>query len=478
MIRATMATQYSPFWSPRTKTTIVFGKSVSNTIHSLELLQQSEDNIILTSLRGGNIVTDVEEKNDGGNNEDEDEDEETTTKVTEKTSSIASMGTVQLFISTNWGNSVIDHKIELKSKRTKTVADLKKSLSKQLPGRPPILALDLVYEGRILDEETLMEELFEDEDEDDDEEEEGNELHRKLTLHIVPPVDPKFMTELGPKLMFYSDDVDDDNNFIINSATDIDSLTTTTLVDAYYLNQVAMSLNAHLLADPNTPSSPYTRLESIEQGKQLRDELCAQIGTDTWEKLMKVTTEKSRDENKEEWRGERYRSGKGGVTTQLKTTLQTNLNVNWTDAIKNFVLFLFFGYFGGKNSFSRHLLLWGAPLSFALQARPVKMWLKLIFYMLSNPPSILLSFLPAPQQAILSVDLEKSCVALYGEDGAKNILKQLGLEAENPTNTTKTTTITAEEELDEETDDAEEDYGDIYDDEDEYGDEDDEDEEE
>jgi len=466
-----MSTQYSPFWSPRTKTTIV-----SNTVHSLELLHQRENNIIFASLRGGSIVEEIEKEDDAGDNEDEDEDEDTTTKVTEKTSSIASMGTVQLFISTNWGNSVIDHKVELKSKRTKTIADLKKSLTKQLPGRPPMLALDLVYEGRILDEETLMEELFEDED-DDEEEEEDNEPHRKLTLNIVPPVDPKFMTELGPKLMFYSDDVDDDNNFIINSATDIDSLTTTALIDAYYLNQVAMSLNAHLLADPNTPSSPYTRLESIEQGRQMRDELCAQIGPEKWEKLMKVTTEKSRNDNKEEWRGERYRSGKGGVTTQLKTTLQTNLNVNWTDAIKNFLLFLFFGYFGGKNSFSRHLLLWGAPLSFALQARPVKMWFKVIFYMLSNPPSILLSFLPAPQQAILSVDLKSSCVALYGEDGAKNILKQLGLEVEKTTTTKKTkrTTITVEDESDEDTD---EDYDDIYDAEDEYGDEYDDDEEE
>merc|ERR1712238_367141 len=149
-----------------------------------------------------------------------------------------------------------------------------------------------------------MEGLFEDEDDEDDdedEEDEGNNPHRKLTLNIVPPVDPKFMTELGPKLMFYSDDVDDDNNFIINSATDIDSLTTTTLIDAYYLNQVTMSLNAHLLADPNTPFSPYMRLESIEQGRQLRDELCAQIGPEKWEKLMKVTTEKSRNDNKEEW---------------------------------------------------------------------------------------------------------------------------------------------------------------------------------
>jgi hypothetical protein len=119
--------------------------------------------------------------------------------------------------------------------------------------------------------------------------------------------------------------------------------------------------------------------------------------------------------------------------------------------------------------------MWFAPLSFALQARPVKMWFKVIFYMLSNPPSILLSFLPAPQQAILSVNFRNSCVALYGEDGAKSILENLGL-VEKSTRTTATITDEEEESSDEETD--VEDDEDIDDGEDEYDDEDDYDEDE
>jgi len=86
------------------------------------------------------------------------------------------------------------------------------------------------------------------------------------------------------------------------------------------------------------------------------------------------------------------------------------------------MLFLFLGYFGGKDSFSRYLLYWGAPLSFAVQARPAKILFKTLFYMLCDPPRILLSFLPAPHQAILSVDLKASCATLYGEDGANLIL--------------------------------------------------------
>jgi hypothetical protein len=61
-------------------------------------------------------------------------------------------------------------------------------------------------------------------------------------------------------------------------------------------------------------------------------------------------------------------------------------------------------------------MLWGAPLCFVLQARPVKLWSKIAFYMISNPPGIVSSLLPAPQQAILNADIEKSYAALYRPD--------------------------------------------------------------
>jgi len=390
--------------------------------------------MILTSMRGGSteeeeMVDEDEEEEEEEIDEEEEEDEEDEEEeddddeATEKMPKIASMEPVRLIISTNWGNSLIDQTVELTPARTRDVASLKKSLSKQLPGRPPIIGLDLVYEGRILEDETLVDELFEDdedeEDEDDEDEiEEGNEPTRRLTLNLVPPVDPKFATELGPKLIYTSEEDDD----YIGVAADPDAPTADELVDAFYMNQVAMSRNAQLLADPNMESSAFMRMELQEQAQQLRDQLQAETPAEVWEKCMKVPDPASAGKSQEEWKGQRYRSTKGGVSRQLKTVIQTNLNVEWENAIKHSLLFLFLGYFGGKNSFSRHLLLWGAPLSFALQARPVKIWFKIIFYMLSNPPLILLSFLPAPQQAILSVDMRASCVALYGEDGANAIL--------------------------------------------------------
>jgi hypothetical protein len=77
---------------------------------------------------------------------------------------------------------------------------------------------------------------------------------------------------------------------------------------------------------------------------------------------------------------------------------------------------MFFGHFGGRNSRSRYLLLFGAPLCFLLQARPVKLLSKQLFFMCSFPPGIVLSLMPAPQQALLSMDVTKAYAALYAPE--------------------------------------------------------------
>jgi hypothetical protein len=67
------------------------------------------------------------------------------------------------------------------------------------------------------------------------------------------------------------------------------------------------------------------------------------------------------------------------------------------------------------------LLLLGAPLCFFLQARPVKIYLKQAFYACANPPGIVLSLLPAPQQAILNFDEEEARKTLYGDTVVKEV---------------------------------------------------------
>ena len=132
---------------------------------------------------------------------------------------------------------------------------------------------------------------------------------------------------------------------------------------------------------------------------------------------------------------------------------------NWADTFRNSLLFLFFGHFGGrKNSFSRAFLLLSSPLCFLLQTRPVKVLLKRIFYAIGQPAGILLSLLPAPQQAIMSLDYGRTMRGLYGEEVWKEELAESA--RRNP-----------EEDTDAEFGggfDMEEEYDNSYDDESEY----------
>ena len=98
-----------------------------------------------------------------------------------------------------------------------------------------------------------------------------------------------------------------------------------------------------------------------------------------------------------------------------RTKLSTPLQQNWADTTRNSVLFLFFGYFGGRNSFSRALLLMASPLCFFVQTRPMKVAMKQLFYTIGEPPGIFLSLLPAPQQAIMSLDYGRTMRELYSE---------------------------------------------------------------
>ena len=106
----------------------------------------------------------------------------------------------------------------------------------------------------------------------------------------------------------------------------------------------------------------------------------------------------------------------------VKHTVQRNLNVNWAETTRNSLLFLFFRYFGGRNSFSRIFLLLSSPLCFFVQTRPVKVSMKQLFYMMGEPPGIALSLLPAQQQRIMSLDYGAVMRGLYGE---KVLLKSL-----------------------------------------------------
>jgi hypothetical protein len=287
-------------------------------------------------LRGGSTLEDIsaneqdEDKDENEVDKDEEDEEKVVEEVNEdnvgeeiskeesKSFSTDEVKPVRLVCSTNLGNSLIDQKIELTPRRTRTIAEIKKNLSKQLPGKPPVRTLELVYEGRALSDEMLVDELFEDADEEDDDGEDRDEAEDEITrtviLNIVPPVNPKFLVELAPKLKAGAD------------GDEKDQIGTEELIDAYFLNQVAVSRNMQLLTSPNMKLPPSMRLEMEEEAKQLKEQLRLQTPSDKWEKSLRYT-QKDAAESKAQWKGERYRSGKGGLTIQMKKSLQTNFNV-------------------------------------------------------------------------------------------------------------------------------------------------------
>lgn len=367
-------------------------------IHSPKLAPRPET---LWFLRGGSLDVDVDEEDTVDIDEEEIDgeatDKETNGEVEESEgerefqdpiSSVISSEPVSINFKTNIGSPIIDTSLELLVSRSRNIESVKSTLSRMLPGRPPVDALRLLWGNQELRDDQLVDELVD----DDDDEEEATTM--TLTLDMVPPVDPKFATQL----------------------TSISDLSTSELLDAYTANAAAMYHNAKSLEQFSSPQldGPLS-LELRHQAMRIRKQMIDSWPEAAMQLLEMEVPSSNQNDVFEERRGQRVRSGNGGTTMNLRKSIQLNLNVNWPKTIRNFLLFIFFGVFGGRNAVSRNLLLLGAPLTFFLQARPVKIWLKQAFYAAANPPGIILSLLPAPQQAILSFDESKARQALFGK---------------------------------------------------------------
>ena len=107
---------------------------------------------------------------------------------------------------------------------------------------------------------------------------------------------------------------------------------------------------------------------------------------------------------------------------------------------------------------SRTIMLLGAPACFIIQARPVKVAIKQLFYTIGEPPGILLSLLPAPQQAIMSCDYDTALKDVYGEEVANFNDIISGVQPEEDESDLYEGSDVEESESDEEYDEYDEDY--------------------
>ena len=433
----------------------------------------------LNRIRGGSTHVLEDEEDDEDDDEDPDDEEESTEESsTPSKPSPASSAPLPITVKTNLGYKVLDQALELTVNRSRTIASVKDSLRRQLPGRPPVSAIQLVLHGQRLDDDVLLEELVDEEDEDDDDDEEDQDENAPvlvLQLDMVPPVDPKFIPQLE---------------------LDMDDLTTSELLDVYATNEAAVYQNAAMMMNVNSAepsmsneaeedqsedeidldepdfestnrdsdkSKPLVTTQIREQAARLRQSLEATVlSTSNAQTLLSAAHQQAPSQIRQaqlvhstQTRGQRVRhTAVRSVKSSLKREIQHVFNINWAESIRYFCLFLFFGYFGGRTATSRAILLLGAPSVFVLQARPVKLALKKIVYaLLDHPPSILLSLLPAPQQMILSLNVAKEMDTLYGVNKA-SVEKQVSID--NAEDDDDEEFFSAEEDFDEEESDEEE----------------------
>ena len=278
---------------------------------------------------------DIEEEEEDEGESDADEEEEADPEVNAApTSSLP----VKVTLKTSLSNNVlIDQSIELTASPTRTVQSLKQSVSRQFKSRPPMDAIVLRLDGQLLHDDTLVQDLVDEEDEDDDEEDEDDEDDdlAKLTIIVdmVPPVDPKFGTEMKERL---------------------DEMTNEEVLDAYIANLASMHQNSLDLMQPQTTakddedeedeeSEESLSTEPVPQANRamqqyslmLKDQIVEALSKREQELLKKTDTPSSpQEDDLDSYGGDIFlkesmkrRKRRGGATANVKRALQKNLNI-------------------------------------------------------------------------------------------------------------------------------------------------------
>ena len=431
---------------------------------------------LLHRLRAGeqDVEEDDDEEEDNDTNESDDDEDEPANKSDEARLSTPIPVSIKTKYGSN-GNTMLDQSIELTLQRRRTIGIVKDNLRRMLPGKPPKSLIQVLHEGRIVSDDVSLDELFEDDEEEDDDEDEDDEDETKgtiyLTIDIIPPVDGKFAQTLAAQL----NDVNTAELlrlYAVNEAA-LYETTVATIQKSVILDNVSEGKEDEgeeedddLQSESAAPTAPelvgpklQERADLIEE--QLRDMIQKQQ-REKATAILEETRPPSAIQAATEIRGERVIDAvpSRGVKTSLRRKLQHTFNVqSWSDTIRYICLFIFFGLFGGRTPMSRLILLLGAPSVLFLQARPVKLfWKQALYTIINNPPGIFLSLLPAPQQALFSLDSDKAMQTIYSEFTHET--KQMLEAAESKLNALKRSSEVSDDDEEEEFFDAQEELDD------------------
>jgi hypothetical protein len=153
----------------------------------------------------------------------------------------------------------------------------------------------------------------------------------------VPPVDQKFATEMKA----------------------VSEMSTSDLLDAYTANAAAMYHNARSLgSNPPELDGPLS-LQLRHEAMRIREHLTTGWPDSAMQILEMEAPSRNEAEVVEERRGQRVRSGKGGATTNLRKSLQRNLNV--VSASHELVSMTSLSFFFGVNIDSSNIIFFLNP---------------------------------------------------------------------------------------------------------------------
>jgi hypothetical protein len=230
------------------------------------------------------------------------------------TSNPISSQPVSILFRTDVNNSLLDTSLELLVSRSRNIESVKQTLSRMLPGKPPVESIRLVSDGILLPDSLIIDELLEDEDGNTNDEHDDESSETTLTvivLDMIPPVDPKFATQFSK----------------------LHDMSTSDLLDAYVANAAAMH---HSMSEGNNDEKGNNNIGRDPQlvSAQIREQAyrIRQQWIDQFPEKALVTLESTVVDSQipvEDRRGQRYRPPmyQGGPRANLKRTLQTNLNI-------------------------------------------------------------------------------------------------------------------------------------------------------
>jgi len=309
--------------------------------HVSKQLRQADLYKILL-IRGGDDESDDEEDSDDDELTEEESDEEEDDEDDDDEVPVSSLPVKITLKTALSSNILIDQSIEITASPTRTVESLKQSVSRQFKSRPPLDAITLRLDGQVLDDKELVRNLVEDEDDEDEDEddEEDEDGLAKLTIIVdmVPPVDPKFGTEMKARL---------------------DDLTNEEVLDAYIANLASMHQNSvELMQEDEVEDNAEEREdeedeeddddEEIESPSQsvantnlamqryahmLKEQIVESLSSEEKELLEKTDTPSSpQEDDLDNYEGDlllkesiKRRKRKGGATMNVKRALQKKL---------------------------------------------------------------------------------------------------------------------------------------------------------